>query len=383
MRNLRAHLRFLGASALAVAVVASCTQPSTQTGASPSASAAADTNKTFVYGMPQNAVGGCDGTQIVVTVPVGNCPLLNQEALVRYDESTKMIAPSLATSWTFDGTSATFKLRPSVTFQDGTPFNADAVVFNYRRVWDTTFDANKGVKFPLAATIPFKSVEKVDDMTVKVNFTTSRADTMVLMTTYPAFIQSPTAVQKVTPADYTFKPVGTGPYKVTSYQDASRFELDRNDGYWGTKAPAAKVVIVIKQDANALVSDLLSGAIDASLSPALEQFDQIRNAGMTIQTSPALVFYGASFNVTKPPFDNVQMRQAAEYAIDKESITTLSKGAAKPMYGAIVDSMREYNPDVQGYKYDTKKAGDMLTALGWVLPAGGKVSVTLGPRSKR
>jgi peptide/nickel transport system substrate-binding protein len=378
MRNLRTNGRLLGASLLVLAVIASCTQPSTQGGTSPTVSASADTNKTFVYGIPQNAVGGCDGTQIVVTVPVGNCPLLNQEALVRYDETSKTVVASLATSWTFDGTSATFKLRPSVNFQDGTPFNADAVVFNYRRVWDTTFDANKGVKFPLAATVPFKSVEKVDDMTVKVNFTTSRADTMVLMTTYPAFIQSPTAVQKATPADYTFKPVGTGPYKVTSYQDAARMELDRNDAYWGTKGPAAKVVIVVKQDAAALVSDLLSGAIDASLSPALEQFDQIRNAGMTIQTSPALVFYGANFNVTKPPFDNVQMRQAAEYAIDKESITTLSKGAAKPMYGAIVDSMREYNPDVQGYKYDVKKSGDMLTALGWVLPAGGKVRMKDG-----
>src|SRR5256885_8982906 len=66
MRNLRAHARFFGASMLTLAVVVSCTQPSTQTGASPSASAAADTNKTFVYGMPQNAVGASDGPQIVV-----------------------------------------------------------------------------------------------------------------------------------------------------------------------------------------------------------------------------------------------------------------------------------------------------------------------------
>ena len=378
MRKSGALLRLVGALVSGTLVIAACA-PAGTSGSSPSAGAsAAVTDKTFVYGVGQNPVGGCDGTQITVTVPVGNCPLLNQEGLVRYDEVTKTVAPSLATSWTQDGTSVTFKLRSGVKFQDGTPFNADAVVFNYRRVWDTTFEANKGVKFPLVATVPIKSVEKIDDMTVKVNYTSARADIMLLMTTFPVLIQSPTAVQKTTPADYAFHPVGTGPYKVTSYQDANRFELQRDDNYWGAKPAAAKVVIVVKQDSAALVSDLLSGAIDASLAPSLEQIDQIKAAGMSIQASPSLVFYGANFNTTKPPFDDVKMRQAAEYAIDKESVATLSKGSAKPMYGAVIDSMREYNADVPDYKYDVKKSGDMLTALGWVLPAGGKVRMKNG-----
>jgi peptide/nickel transport system substrate-binding protein len=377
LRKSRVLTRLFGSCLVGAVVVVSCT-PAVTPGATPAATTGASSaptasDKTFVYGVAINPAGGCDGQQIVVTVPAGNCPLLVQEGLVRYDEVTKTVSPSLATSWTFDGTSATFKLRSGVTFQDGTPFNAEAVVFNYRRVWDTTFDANKGVKFPLAGTIPVKSVEKIDDSTVKVNFTTARADLMLLMTTFPALIQSPTAVQKATAAEYTAKPVGTGPYKVVAYQDAARIELQRNDTYWGTKPAAARIVIVVKQDAASLVSDLLSGAVDASLSPALEQIDQIKAAGMTIQASPGLVFYGASFNVTKPPFDDVALRQAAEYAIDKESITTLSKGSATPMYGAIIDSMREYNKDVPAYKYDPKKAGDMLTAAGWILPAGGKV----------
>ena len=377
MRKSGALLRLFGSCLVGALVIASCT-PAGTAGSSASGAAVVVTDKTFVYGISQNPAGGCDGTQITVTVPGGNCPLLNQEGLVRYDEVTKSVSPSLATSWTFDGLSATFKLRQGVKFQDGTPFNADAVVFNYRRVWDPTFDANKGVKFPLVATIPITTVEKIDDMTVKVNFKTSRADTMLLMTTFPALIQSPTAVQKTTPADYTFHPVGTGPYKVTAYQDTARFELTRDDSYWGTKPSAAKVVIVVKQDSAALVSDLLSGAVDASLAPALEQIDQIKAAGMTIQASPSLVYYGASFNITKPPFNDVKLRQAAEYAIDKESINTLGKGSAKPMYGAIIDSEREYNADVPDYKLDLKKSGSMLDALGYTLPAGGKVRMKNG-----
>ena len=262
-------------------VIASCSQSTQPTpGATSAAAIPAVTSKTFVFGIAQNPVGGCDGTQIVLFVTVGNCPVLVQESLIRWDDKTKTLQPSLAESWTYEGTSATFKLRSNVKFQDGTPFNADAVVFNYRRVWDATFDANKDVKFPYAPRVPFKSVEKVDDKTVKVTFTTSRSDTMLLMTTAPALIQSPTAVQKMNAADYTFKAVGTGPFKIASYQDNARIELERNDDYWGAKPAATRVILVVKQDASALVNDLLSGAIDAMRDPSIEQIDQIKGRGL-------------------------------------------------------------------------------------------------------
>jgi len=382
MNGVSARARLLGILIVGVVLVAACSPatPSTGPGASSTPSAAASaavTNKTLVYGFTQNPTGGCDSTQIVIYNTYGNCPMMVQESLVRYDDKIHNLVPALATSWTFDGLSATFKLRQNVKFTDGTPFNADAVVYNYRRVWDTTFEANKQGKFPYANTIPFKSVEKIDEQTVKVNFTTARADTMLYMATSPAFIQSPTAVEK-SPADYTFKAVGTGPYKITSYQDNARIELDRNEDYWGPKPPAAKVILIVKQDASALVNDLLSGAIDAMRDPSLEQIDQIRAKGLTIDASPSLVFYGAQINVMKPPFDNVTMRQAIQYALDKDAVAALSKGAAKAMYGAVPETMREYNADVPSYKYDKAKAGQLLDSQGWTLPAGGKVRMKNG-----
>ena len=336
MTGLRSHLRVLGSTLAGLLLVTACGQATPTSSAAPSGAATASaaataTNKTFVYGFTQNPVGGCDGTQALVLATTGNCPLLVEETLIRYDDKTKTLVPALATSWTYDGLSATFKLRQNVKFHDGTPFNADAVVFNYRRVWDTTFDQNKLAKFPNAPTVPFKSVEKIDDQTVKVNFTTARADTMLYMSTWPALIQSPTAVQKMAPADYTFKAVGTGPYKITAYQDNARIELDRNEDYWGPKPAAAKIVLVIKQDASALVNDLLSGAIDAMRDPSIEQIDQIKAKNLSVDASPSLIFYGAQINVMKPPFDNVTMRQAINYAIDKDAVAALSKGAAKAM----------------------------------------------------
>ncbi len=382
MGSWRTHLRILGPIIAGVLLVTACGQTPTQSGApsaaTTSSAAATATNKTFVYGFTQNPVGGCDGTQALVLATTGNCPLLVQESLVRYDDKVKAIVPALATSWTYEGLSATFKLRQNVKFHDGTPFNADAVVFNYRRVWDTTFDQNKLAKFPNAPTIPVKSVEKIDEQTVKVSFTTSRSDTMLFMTTWPALIQSPTAVQKMSAADYTFKAVGTGPYKIAAYQDNARIELDRNEDYWGTKPAAAKIVLVIKQDASALVNDLLSGAIDAMRDPSIEQIDQIKAKNLTVDASPSLIFYGAQLNVMKPPLDNATMRQAINYAIDKDSVAALSKGAAKAMYGAIPEIMREYNADAQSYKYDKAKAGQLLDSQGWTLPAGGKIRMKGG-----
>jgi len=380
--TIRARARLLGILIGGLVLVASCAPAAPASGPSASAAASAAattavTDKTLVYGFTQNPTGGCDSTQIVIYTTYGNCPMMVQEALIRYDDKIHNLVPALATSWTFDGLSATFKLRQGVKFQDGTPFNADAVVYNFRRVWDPTFDANKVVKFPYANTVPFKSVEKIDEQTVKVNFTTARADTMLYMATSPGFIQSPTAVEK-SPTDYTFKAVGTGPYKLTSYQDNARIELDRNEDYWGPKPAAAKIVLVIKQDASALVNDLLSGAIDAMRDPSIEQIDQIKAKNLTVDASPSLIFYGAQINVMKPPFDNVTMRQAINYAIDKDAVAALSKGAAKAMYGAIPEIMREYNADAQSYKYDKAKAGQLLDSQGWTLPSGGKVRMKNG-----
>lgn len=382
MVDLRMRARYFASSLVAIMLLAGCVPPApaappaapaAPTAAPAAAAASTPTDKTFVYGFTQNPVGGCDGTQITVVATTGNCPLLNQEALIRYDDATKKIAPALAESWTYDGTSATFKLRSGVKFQDGTPFNADAVIYNYKRVWDPTSPANQGVKFPYANTVPFKSVEKVDEMTVKVDFTKARADTLLYMTTWPAMIQSPTALQKMSPADYTFKPVGTGPYVVTTYQDNARIEMDRNESYWGPKPAFKKIIMVIKQDSAALVNDLLSGAIDAMRDPSIEQMDQITGKSLKIDTSASLIFYGAQINVMKPPFDDLKVRQAANYAIDKEAVAKLSKGQGKSMYGAVPDGMREYNASVPDYKYDPKKAGQVLDEAGWTLPSGSKV----------
>jgi peptide/nickel transport system substrate-binding protein len=144
----------------------------------PTTATAPKTGGTLVVGWTQETTG-CDyPTLVVIGGGMITCPEYNQEPLVRYDEASDQVVPALATSWDEQPDSITFHLRPGVKFQDGTPFNADAVVYNFRRAFDKTFPANQALTgagqpgVPYTYLVPaYKGVTKVDDMTVRVDVT--------------------------------------------------------------------------------------------------------------------------------------------------------------------------------------------------------------------
>jgi peptide/nickel transport system substrate-binding protein len=371
----------LGAIITATALmVTACVGGTAAPSASPSAGGASATPKlggTLVFGTSQETTH-CDYTTLVV---IGGgallCPDFNQEALVKYDLKTNTVVPSLATSWDEKPDSITFKLRSGVTFQDGTPFNADAVVFNFRRSFDKTFPANQGLTIPYLIYVPaYKSVTKVDDMTVRVDVTPA-PNTLRSFSTAATYIQSPTAVA-AKGKDYQFSPVGTGPYKVVSFESNVRFELTRFDGYWGQKPAPDRIVVLRKVDLAALANDLLAGNIDAMVAPTPQQVDQLKAAGFQVAFFPTLQINYLALNVTKPPFDDVKVRQAANFAFDKEALVQVMKGAGAPIYAAWFPDAYGYNGDVEQYKFDKNKAGQLLDQAGWTLPAGGKVRMKGG-----
>lgn len=364
---------------IVVFVLAACggespaTTPTPDAETSPDAGTAepgdAATDQTLVYGLSTDPQGGCDGTQIVVINPGGNCPLLVQEPLVVWDEETNSVQPGLATSWEEEEDAVTFTLREDVMFHDGTPFDADAVVYNVRRVWDESFEAHAGGTYPYAAFVPVESVEKIDDMTVTVQFTGPTPLGLVWLTTWPAMIQSPTAVE-AHGEDYTFNAVGTGPYELVSYEDATRIEMRRNDDYWGSAPRAETIVMIIKSDASALANDLLAGAIDVLLAPAVEMQDQMEAAGFEFEQYPTLTIFGGYLNTLNAPTDDVRVRQAINHAFDKESVAELARGAVAPHYAAWIPDQYAFNPDVPRYEYDPERAGELLDEAGWVLSPG-------------
>ena len=374
--GISSRLRLLGSLAAIAILIGACTGSTVSPSAAPSGTAAANATLklggTLVFGQSQETTG-CDYTTLVV---IGGsqltCPDYNQEALVKYDLKTNTVVPALATSWDEKPDYITFKLRSGVTFQDGTPFNADAVVYNFRRVFDKTFPANAGLTFPYLSYVPaYKSVTKVDDMTVRVDVSPA-PNTLRTFSTTPTFIQSPTALQ-AKGKDYQLTPVGTGPYKVVSFEPNVRYELTRYDGYWGPKPAPDRIVVLRKTDIAALVNDLLSGNIDAMAAPPPSQVDQIRGAGMKVDFFPTLQMNYLALNVTRPPFDDVRVRQAANFAFDKEALVQVLKGAGAPVFAAWFPDGYAYNGDVEQYKFNPDKARQLLDAAGWKLPAGGKV----------
>src|SRR4029079_14330869 len=116
-----------------------------------------------------------------------------------------------------------------------------------------------------------------------------------------------------------------------------------------------------------LVNDLLSGSVDVIQNPPVEQLAQITGAGLKVDTHPSLVLFYENINVTLPPFDVKEVRQAANFALDKDAITAVAQGTGKPLYGAWVDGgYAHWTPD-DPYVFNPKRAGELLDAAGWTL----------------
>jgi peptide/nickel transport system substrate-binding protein len=369
----------LALGVVAVILVSACT-PSATPGATGAPATGAPTGAaatqgprggTLVVGWTQETTG-CDyQTLVVIGGGMLTCPEYTQEALVKYDEKTNTVVPSLAASWEEKADSITFKLRSGVTFQDGTPFNADAVVFTFQRAFDKSSPQNQGLTIPYAFRVPYKSVTKVDDLTVRVDITPTPLAIRTFSTS-TVYMQSPAAV-RAKGKDYHLAPVGTGPYKIVSFQPNVRWELARNETYWGPKPDPDRIIGVQKKDAAALVNDLLSGNIDAMVAPPPANVDQLKAAGMKVENYPTLQPNYLALNVTKPPFNDVRVRRAANYAFDKEAVVQVLKGRGSAMYAAWFSDVYGYNGDVEQYKFDPNKARQLLDEAGWKVPAGGKV----------
>lgn len=332
----------------------------------------AQDERTFVFGTNFDPQGGCDATQTVVVALTLSCPMLVSEPLVKFDHATNEVVPGLAESWTTTEDSVTFTLREGVTFSDGTPFDADAAVFNFQRVWDEASPDHAGQTFPYASQLAFKGITKVDDHTVTVTLQAPQPNLLWGFTFFPAYMQSPTAV-RAAGVGYTLAPVGTGPYKVDRYEDGVRIELSRNPSYRDTPPQPDRIVIDINSNQQSLASDLLAGNIDAMQNPPVEQVDAMVASGFQVDTYPSAISFYFNLNTTKAPTDDPLVRQAMNYALDKEGIATLSKGAGKAMYGAWFEGAYAFEPDVERYEHDPAKAGELLDQAGWTLPEGGAV----------
>ncbi len=344
--------------------------PATAVPATPKPSEPSDT---LVYNLDVAVTGGLDARQTVDS-DGKTVSFMISETLVKFDWKKNDVVPNLAESWQIaaDGRSVTLKLRPNVKFTDGTPFNADAVVFNLEQVYNKDAPFHDAGKFLSTDYLSgYQKAEKVDDLTVRISFNPADPIMMWRLTLEPGFIQSPEAVKKWG-KDYTNHAVGTGPYKIVEFAPDTKVVLERFEDYWGPKPAIKNLIFKVNGDAQSKVADLLAGNVDIISRPPADQMDQLAaTPGIKIWKFPTTWVSHLNFNLTKEILKDKRVRQAMEYGFDKETLNNvLNKGLSTPNYYPWHEGAYAFEPNVTIYKFDPAKAKALLDEAGWKLAAG-------------
>lgn len=287
-------------------------------------------------------------------------------ALLKYKPDSTELTGDLATSWdaSADGLTYTFKLRQDVDWQKGFGhFTANDVKASFDRL------RAPETKAPFAPSVSMlKEVQVVDDYTVKFSLNEPYAAFPHLLTNYRAGpIVNTKAVQQFG-QDYAWNPVGTGPYQFESGIPKQEAILTANDKYFGGAPPIKRIVTRTVPDMNAQVVGLEGGQYDMLLlapdDPAV--IDRLVKEGFVYQKFNRHVPEVLLMNVTVAPFDNLQVRQAIAYAVDRQQLIDLAyPGAARPWYAPVPDGFFGTTADVPHYEHDVNKAKQLLTSAGY------------------
>ena len=309
------------------------------------------------------------------------------DRLVHYEPGSNQPMPGLATSWTQEnaGRSWVFELRRGVTFHDGTPFNADAVVLSVERQLDPGHRHHVDDFFYWKQYFAnVEAIEKLDEYRVRIDIERTFAPFLANMSIFSMGIISPTALEKYG-ADIATHPVGTGPFRFASW-DNGRVVLERNPSYWGGPSRFRRLVFETVEDPRQRLTALESGAIDIALNvpPEERQFIQLHPRLQLYETKANSVTYLA-MNTRRPPFHDVRVRRAVNYSINKGPIVqVLWHGLAKPAHTPVPPSQWGHYQVPEPYDYDPEGARRLLdeaTADGVLDPQ--KVYKLLVPSTSR
>ena len=299
-------------------------------------------------------------TDFSTTVELG---VLNQiyDTLLYYSpDGTKDPEPRIAESYEIsdDGLDYTFHLRDDVTFHDGTPVTADDVVFS--------IELYKASEYQGSQISMLSSVEATDEHTVVCH----------LDAPYSPFLQgicSPMIASKAyyesSEDDFVNKPIGTGPYKFVSRAKGSNIKLEANEDYYRGAPEIKEVTFEVIPDSSTKAIALQTGEvnfaeIDSATKPQLEA-----NPAITIAEVPTSAFSYIAMNTEKEPFNDVKVRQAINYAIDRDNLVAVCyDGEAEVNSNICAKERFGYSDDQFQYTYDPEKAKELLAEAGIETP---------------
>jgi peptide/nickel transport system substrate-binding protein len=272
------------------------------------------------------------------------------------------IVPRLVEKWevSADATEFTLRLRKGIKFHDGQPFNAEAVKVNFDRLLDTKVAIR--YRFLVA---PIATVTVADEYTVKIKTKQPFAALVSNLTHQATGIQSPDALKASWEKPLT-KPVGTGPFMFKEWVPGNKFVMARNDKYWGKKPLLEEVTWrVIPDDASRVVA-LETGEVHAAVR--IPPFDIPRlkaDKKLAVLSAASVRTIYLGFNTLKEPFQDKRVRQAINYAVNKEAIVKhVLGGVGRVSDAPISPGIFGYTP-IKTYEYNVEKAKALLAEAGF------------------
>ncbi len=336
--------------------------------------------QTLVFGgsgLPSSLDDATDGNSLTVAYQI-------LENLVFVEPGGTDIVPGLATEWSSneDATVWTFKLREGVTFQDGTPFNAEAVKFNLDRWNDPAFeygfrdegkiyDAWRYVfgGFKGDETAVLNEAKVIDDYTLELSLNSPMGFLPAALSSSYFGINSPAAIQEAG-ADYgtpVAGAVGTGPFSFVEWIDGTSVTLERYADYWGEPAKVERLVFRGIEDPTARLAELQAGSIDIAVGLSPDDRETIEgNSDLEIVTAEENLNIGyIGLHQANTPLENVAVRQAIAHAVDwNEVVSAFFGDGAQVASQFIPPGLIGYSEDLEPYAYDPEQAKQLLSDAG-------------------
>jgi peptide/nickel transport system substrate-binding protein len=306
------------------------------------------------------------------------------DGLVRFDGNSHKIVPALAESWTIsdDGKTWTFKLRQGVKFHDGTPFNAESVVFSLERQRDKAhpFHCSKCRRWSAKFSAITKT-EAVDSHTVTISLKAPSPTLLVNLAFYIGYIVSPTAVKKDREGFRT-NPVGTGPFKFVRWERDNFLEYQANADYYLGKPKVDRLVVRVIPDNDVRLLALKKGEVQLIYGVPFPQFDAVeQDPALTLHQASTLGISFLALNTEQKPMNDIRVRKAINHAINRERMfKTVFFGRGQMANQVIPPNWWGHSKDVTTYDYDPEKAKKLLAEAGFADGFKTKLTSWTNPR---